>query len=421
MVTITVALLMSPMAEAAEPTVVLPTGQFPQDVTNVQAAIDGLASPRRGTVVLAARNADGAPTPFNFGTSTDPSQRGQVLAGAPGTGPIAIIGVNDEGAQTTIRGGFSAIVMDRDNAIEVRGIRFEGPQECAICIYRSTRVVIRQNVIVGTIGVRTFANAIRLAPLVSSVASPPTFTGSIDIINNVIDDMDVDYGNGILVFNTDARTRILDNSVFNVATGVRVGPVERPTRIEGNDIVTIETPNLANFFHFGIITFGEPVGSAGRYFIRDNFVESKLPQLISGILLSPQNFDPGDSRTYELKDAVVADNFIILSGGEVAPDAIFRYGIDMYAYAASSSDNLISDNHIRGQALRAFSLQGDPDPVFGAPEYVGNRIVRNDVFPFVATEATIVLEANSRRNRYVGQAGDTVIDQGTDNRIILRH
>jgi hypothetical protein len=43
-------------------TLVYPTGSFPLDVQNVQAAIDG-----SGTIILKATNSAGQPTAFNFG------------------------------------------------------------------------------------------------------------------------------------------------------------------------------------------------------------------------------------------------------------------------------------------------------------------------------------------------------------------
>ena len=48
----------------AAATVVYPTGSYPLDVQNVQAALDG-----GGTVLLKATNAAGVPTAFDFGPS----------------------------------------------------------------------------------------------------------------------------------------------------------------------------------------------------------------------------------------------------------------------------------------------------------------------------------------------------------------
>src|SRR4029434_443181 len=51
-------------ANCAAATIVYPTGSYPLDAQNVQAALDG-----GGTVLLKATNAAGVPTAFDFGPS----------------------------------------------------------------------------------------------------------------------------------------------------------------------------------------------------------------------------------------------------------------------------------------------------------------------------------------------------------------
>ena len=68
----TVALLVwSPGVLAAGPTVVYPTGQWPADVDDVQAAANA-----GGRILLKAVNASGVPTAFNFGSPDNLRHRG---------------------------------------------------------------------------------------------------------------------------------------------------------------------------------------------------------------------------------------------------------------------------------------------------------------------------------------------------------
>lgn len=88
------ALLLAPAALAVDQ-VVHPTGTYPADVENVQAAAD-----LGGTILLTATNAAGEPTAFNFGTPALLPDRGVFLENE-----VTVLGERASGARTTIRGG----------------------------------------------------------------------------------------------------------------------------------------------------------------------------------------------------------------------------------------------------------------------------------------------------------------------------
>lgn len=407
---------------------VYPTGHHPQDVQNVQAAVDQLGQRgRRGRLVLAAVNAHGVPTAFNFGTSPDPTERGTVTIGAEGSGALEIIGVREGEAATTIVGGLTSIVMDRQDNIKIRNLRFEGAQECGICIFRAARVSISGNEVLGTMGVRFLpsisASAIRVAP--PSIFDPtPTILGRVDVRNNLVDGVQGVYPNGISIFNTDGRIVVRDNCVYGVAGGIRVeGEVRAPVRIIRNHVVIVQNPELEELFgpgitRFGITGQGTLAATPSDFVIRDNLIETHVSDFISAISVFP--FNGVGFPIFAFTSSRIVHNTIIL-GGEVTPGAAARFGVELFAGSARIADVTVARNQISGNASRAFSFEGAEDPALGPRLYEDNRIVGNDLSHLTVTEASIFLDPFTRDNLYRGRIGDIVVDQGVDNRVILRN
>src|SRR5262245_46007156 len=123
-------------------TTVYPTGSFPLDVQNVQAAIDG-----GGTVVLKATNAAGQPTAFNFGP---PVVTG---SGVNLTTDVTILGEQVGQYMTTINGGFNTILGLVPIKSTIQGIDFEGPLDAPIALVASTGSDIVGNRIRGVVPV----------------------------------------------------------------------------------------------------------------------------------------------------------------------------------------------------------------------------------------------------------------------------
>ena len=111
---------------APRATVVYPTGVFPADGINVQAAAD-----QGGTVILKATNRQGKPTAFNFGTPY-PNHGGAGFASVAGVTvslntDVAILGEQVGQKMTTINGGCNPILGLVPVKSKIEGIDFEAP------------------------------------------------------------------------------------------------------------------------------------------------------------------------------------------------------------------------------------------------------------------------------------------------------
>src|SRR5204863_6186984 len=135
-----------PAGSGAVPgTVIYPTGAFPLDVQNVQAAVDG-----GGTVILKATDTAGQPTAFNFGPPS--------LAGghAELTTDVTILGERVGQFMTTITGGFTPFLDFEPVHVHIEGIDFEGPLDTPIALVSSTGAEIVGNVIRGNVPLPLF-------------------------------------------------------------------------------------------------------------------------------------------------------------------------------------------------------------------------------------------------------------------------
>ena len=183
------ALLLSSPAFSGEIRTVRPTGVYPTDVANIQAVVDELGEAGKDAViVLRARNRDGVPMPFNFGTSTDAATRGGVVVRAEHHGSIEFRGEKKRRAMTTINGGFSPIQMLRSDETMVRKIRFKGAKETAIASDFAMGITITDNAIVETeSGFKFGSIGIDIDPFLMFDFANPPMSGPIRIEHNVID------------------------------------------------------------------------------------------------------------------------------------------------------------------------------------------------------------------------------------------
>jgi hypothetical protein len=136
-----------PRSALAEPranefTIVHPTGNFPTDVENVQAAADA-----GGTVVLKATDPLGAPKAFNFGPP-QPGGGSVIISRA-----VTILGESVRNHVTTIRGGlFPLRGINATGRIVIRGIRFDGAGGNAFNFIFSDSAEFSSNKITGVVG-----------------------------------------------------------------------------------------------------------------------------------------------------------------------------------------------------------------------------------------------------------------------------
>lgn len=422
-----IGLLASWAAAAADTRIIYPTGIFPDDIANIQTAVDELGqSGRNGIIILKARDQAGTPTAFDFGTSEDPLARGSVVVGDDLQGAVEFRGEQQHGVMTIIRGGLFPILMQRDDRIAIRNIRFEGAHECAICVERATGVEIADNVIVETEAVFEsenfpgffFANAILIADSDNFSDLETSLTGRITVERNVIDNVIADFGNGITIIDTDAVVTVQHNVVSNVSTGIRVLLHRKLVRVSKNRVITIPTTEFF-FFRQGIL-FNCGIGDAARAVVKGNEIETLTPDQIDGIVFVGSAIDVGGVLVEcPIKNSIIAHNEIVMSG-EVAPNALFRIGIEWIALDAAVSHNQVFGNEIRGTANLGIFVWGFPITGAFPTELVNNVFFGNQLEDLEATEADVLFDEFTRDNRYIGKVGETVLDFGTDNQIILR-
>src|SRR5438105_304673 len=120
----------------AATTVVYPTGQYPADVQNVQAAVD-----QGGTVLLKATNPARVATSFNFG----PPVRGRGFVDIERN--TELVGERTSSAATTIQGGWGPVSGFGSNTVTVRDIDIRSPLDGAILFLspRSSSTQIKSN------------------------------------------------------------------------------------------------------------------------------------------------------------------------------------------------------------------------------------------------------------------------------------
>jgi hypothetical protein len=129
--------------------VVFPTGNWPSDVENVQAAVD-----LGGIVLLKAHDVAGRPTPFNFGEVPVGDVDSDVCGKQAGLqGDVWLLGETAESAQTTIAGGYRSILIglptwcagdysEIAGHARVEAIAFDRSNQAAIDVYKAATAEI---------------------------------------------------------------------------------------------------------------------------------------------------------------------------------------------------------------------------------------------------------------------------------------
>lgn len=195
----------SAVAEPSVSTNVYPTGVYPDDVSNVQAAVSA-----GGNVVLEATDLSGNPTAFNFGPPTAGSGAVGLLVDVVVSGTKA-----PTGEMTTIVGGAAPIQVAQPIHFAIRGIRFVGPLDSAIDVGYSRDAVIADNVIQDVVPFTMQDGTTQGIGIGVNTGTGPTsnIRGNVLIANNVIDGVLADAGYGIVSAHHDAQATIEGNKV----------------------------------------------------------------------------------------------------------------------------------------------------------------------------------------------------------------
>jgi Right handed beta helix region len=379
---------------------VYPTGIFPDDVHNVQNAIDV-----GGTVLLKAVNMAGQPTAFNFGTP-------EVLPGRTVfmNVDVRILGERVGEHRTTVQGGLSPFTGLAQVKSAILGIDFEGPKWEAIVLGASAGSDISDNRIHGLVAVKvcvfppacpahfTYASGIDIGG-----GAPELVTGKIRIADNDIEGLLADTSNdafppvifGMQVDTASADFEITGNTIRDTPTnGIGVERVQGSSVRVTNNRIEIGGPDASA----AIFINGD---HSVRFEISKNQVVTTAPApFLDGIALASNELLGTDS----IVGALVHDNHVTMQGS-------FFGGISFYD---AITDSTVNHNVIDGDG--AFALQVSS---YGVPPILNassDRFIENDVRSFNASVADVLLDANSLNDLVVGDCASS-LDFGIGNSV----
>jgi hypothetical protein len=390
--------LFSGWACAAPPitTTVYPTGSFPQDVQNVQTAIDN-----GGSVLLKATNATGQPTAFNFGPAT--------LAGS-GVNlntDVTILGEQVGQITTTIKGGFIPILGLVPVESTIQGINFDGPLDSPIALFSSTGANILDNHITGVVPFPINPRVTEIEGIFLSGFDNPenAITGKVMIANNVIEVAGGTFVNGMQLDSIAADIEISDNTVnflssngFIFNTGVLVLRSQGKVSVT-NNAVTMGPGDLVLFPN--VIPVGIYVGGndEARYEVKRNTVTTIHPNS-DGIDVA--SLSGGSGLTQK---AIVEGNHVLIHSTLSTSGGI---GFD-----GAVKDSLMTANQIEGTSGNAIQILGLGSTLVAD----SNKANGNDISQLSASQSDVFLGPDSVDNQVAGQC-NTYVDLGTGNRVL---
>jgi len=374
-------------------TLVYPTGSFPLDVNDVQAAIDG-----GGTVILKATNSVGQPTAFNFGPADVHNGTRANL-----TTNVTILGERVGQSMTTINGGFAPFLGGAPVKTHIEGIDFERPMDSPIVIISSTGAEIVGNVIRDLVPVPIifpFQGGETEGVFFAGNDDPQNaITGRIRIANNLIETPGSDFATGMQLDEVAADVEITGNTVHFLQTN---GPILNAglvvIRCHGHANIVNNTiimgPGGSDIFPLGIFFGGH---AEARYMISGNTIATDNP---SSDGMDGVAFDSSDPTHAALitNNHIVMHSLIPTSGG--------------IALAGAVDSSIVSSNTIEGTNGNAIQILGfDSGTVANSNRALGNNISQDS--PLVSD---IFFGPFSTNNLVAGQC-TTYVDLGVGNHI----
>jgi hypothetical protein len=384
--------------------VVFPTGEWPTDVENVQAAVD-----LGGIVLLKANNAAGQPTAFNFGVVEEDVCGRQVAL----QGDVALVGESVGAARTTIVGGYRPILVGvsrwgacggdyspLSGHVRIEGITFEGPDQSAIDVYKAASAEIIgnriSNVIVDLglgVGLNVFGGG-----------AQRRITGRVSIADNIIrfpvvDDVGSNFAHAIVLDNVPADVEILRNFIENTQdfTGILVvRQVEGTVRIADNFVAPHpQAPGAGN--GVGIYIYADDRWDAIR-------TSAPVYELVGNRVVT-EGYGIGLLGQRGAIDApVVERNHISTTNSFPWAEGIF--------FGGNISTARVSNNRIDGSGAFGIDIFAfEPGQLAESNTFVGNNVTQ-----FEASIADVFLDVITQDTVVVGEPG-TVVDLGTGNQI----
>jgi hypothetical protein len=391
-------------SSAAIVRVVYPTGDFPADTENVQAAAN-----LGGTVLLKSTSMAGIPTAFNFGEfAPEQSACGrQVFLERD----VRLLGERVGPVRTIIKGGTRPIAVGLiPSCVEyvispftprvlIAGIDFEQPEQAAIDVYKASSVEIEDTRISNVVTVFGIATGINIF---GDFASPT----SVVIRNNRIRFAapDAGWSHAIVLADLAADVSVLQNviAVTQSFSGILVVRQSGGTvRINDNYVTpNREAPGVAG--GTGIYVF-ESSDDTSRPARRYQIVGNRLVNQSGGIGLV--------CFAGSIDGAVIDGNHITTSGA---------IGLDEGIYLGGNVSNArVSGNRIEGEGAYGIDVFSTQSGGTGQAAE-SNAFVGNDMRRFNAGIAHVFLDTHTMNNTAVVGESDIVVDLGVGNRILRR-
>jgi hypothetical protein len=379
-------------ANAPAFSVVYPTGVFPDDVKNVQAAVD-----KGGIVFLKAFNAAHVPTTFNFSTDVASAHAsGSVNL----TTDVSIIGERIGKVRATISGGFDRIVGTVPVKSSIQGLDFESPFTAAIFISASTGCDIINNIIHHVVPIKVLipdGEIITFGDGIDFFEENTSITGKVRVIGNVIDGLGANFSNGMQFDTAGAESEISGNTILNINS---------PDSESGGGITLVRLRNSTLVTNNLIVTGASQTSFVDGIFIGGD-IDARYTVLANRIVNNSPNGDGIDMAggealdTLGMANAVVAGNDITTGGPGAFTIAVF----DLV------TDSLIAGNDIHGNRYFALGVttQGFETQIASLNRFIDNRL-DNSTSAF----ADVFFDANAENNLLIGKC-KTLIDLGVGN------
>jgi hypothetical protein len=399
-------------AGTTKPTIVYPTGVFPTDGINVQAAAN-----QGGTVLLKATNRQGTPTAFNFGTP-DPNHGGTSCSVAGVTVnlnvDVAILGEQVGQKMTTINGGCTPLLGLVPVRSKIEGIDFETPVGAAIVLTASTGTEIIGNRINGVIGALVeVASGFEFTDgdgidLFGDGAPQNSVSGHAIIANNVIENLGAEFANAVQLDEVAAEVDISGNTILFPesngdvqVTGITAFRSHNRVSIVGNEISM--GPGSPNASPIPILVGGH---SDARYIVAFNNVVDNHPNG-DGIAVTGGDFSEPTQNAQILANRVTLNS---LNGGQNGDFFVGASGVDVYG---AVNNSLIAANVIRGTS--AFGLNVD-EGFLPTSTSNSDQLLINDISGHTSFITDVYFGTNTSNLQFAGKCKSD-IDLGVDNKI----
>jgi hypothetical protein len=378
----------SSAASASAMNVVRPTGQFPADLTNVQAAVN-----EGGTVLLAATDSTGQARAFNFGPAVRQSSGGR---GVDIAGNVTVTGQHSGDAVATIDGGDIPFFVRPGANVAITGITFDAPFYIGIELDHPATANVNGNRIEHVVG-------FFVSPSVGfGTGIDAAFGGNIKISGNVIDDVNAPFAHGISQGFARGDVQIAGNQVSQTnEIAIESGPqvlgtsTTGITRIVGNTVA----PGPQRYPR-GAAGTGIEANGAGNYVINGNTATCVNRNAVCIFVFGTTGF-----FTFGPVVAPRIEGNVVTAGAD---------GVDGIGLVGQVSQGQIAGNQLSGLGEAAFVLFGCTCGT--KSDIFDNTFTGNDIANFTSTLADVFMDPSTHNNVYRGECR-TVIDLGTANQI----